>query len=110
VTGQVAGKGGIPGKYARLDVGLELYDLESDIGETTNLAARKPEVVRQLEEKADRSREELGDSLRKRVGRGIRPPDRAPDQESAGSSLARRNERPTSPKPSRPLAPRPRSG
>ena len=63
-------------------MGLELYDLESDIGETTNLAGRRPEVVRQLEEKAERFREELGDSLRNRVGRAIRPPDRAPDREA----------------------------
>ena len=82
MNGQAAGKGGIPGKYARLAVGLELYDLESDIGETTNLACRRPEVVRQLEEKAERFRKELGDSLRKCAGRGIRPPDRAPDQEA----------------------------
>jgi hypothetical protein len=31
---------------------IELYDLESDIGETTNLAAGHPEVVQQLLELA----------------------------------------------------------
>ncbi|MDR3621464.1 MAG: sulfatase [Paludisphaera borealis] len=79
MIGQAAGKGGVPGKYAQLAVGLELYDLESDIGETTNLAERKPEIVRQLEEKAERFREELGDSLQKRAGKAVRPPDRVSD-------------------------------
>ena len=29
--------------------GLELYDLDEEIGETTNLAARNPDVVRKLQ-------------------------------------------------------------
>jgi arylsulfatase A len=88
MNGQAPGKGGTPGKYAKLTVGLELYDLKSDVGETKNLAAQRPEVVRQLEEKAERFREELGDSLQKRAGRGIRPPDRASDQEATIPSPA----------------------
>lgn len=86
MNGQAPGKGGIPGKYARLHVGLELYDLQTDIGETTNLANRRPEVVRELEEKAERFRDELGDSLKKRVGSGVRPPDRAPVPEPAAKA------------------------
>jgi arylsulfatase A-like enzyme len=84
VVGQTPGQGGTPAKYGRLDVGLELYDLESDIGETTNLASRRPEVVRELEEKAEPFRAELGDSLKKRQGVGVRPADDATDREPAG--------------------------
>jgi arylsulfatase A-like enzyme len=84
MVGQIAGKGGTPAKYGRLAVGLELYDLESDIGETTNLASRRPEVVRELEEKAKQFRAELGDSLEKREGVGVRPADYATAPEPTG--------------------------
>jgi arylsulfatase A len=73
MIGQGAGHGGAPGKYKPLPVGLELYDLETDLGETTNLAARHPEVVRELQVKADAIREQLGDGLRKQPGHDIRP-------------------------------------
>jgi len=39
----------------------ELYDLESDIGETTNLAAKYPDVVKRLLALAEKAREDLGD-------------------------------------------------
>jgi len=84
MQGQASGKGGIPGKYKRLTAGLELYDLESDIGETTNLASQKPDVVRALEEKAERFRSELGDSLKKRTGIAVRPPDQVTDETPDG--------------------------
>lgn len=38
------------------DAALELYDLESDIGETNNLASDFPEIVRQLEQIISRER------------------------------------------------------
>lgn len=38
-----------------------LYDLEADISETTNLAAKYPDVVRRLLALAERAREDLGD-------------------------------------------------
>ena len=38
-----------------------LYDLESDIGETTNVAEDHPEVVQRLVALAERAREDLGD-------------------------------------------------
>jgi arylsulfatase A len=57
-----------------LPVGLELYDLEIDIGWTTKLAAKYPELVRDLQTRADAIRVELGDSLtRKRTGHAVRP-------------------------------------
>ena len=73
MIGQAPGGGGHPGKYRPLPVGLELYDLEADPGETTNLAARYPEVIRELQAKADGIREQLGDSLTKKAGNAVRP-------------------------------------
>ena len=49
---------------------LALYNLESDIGETTNVAADHPEVVERLTALADAGREELGDY--DRIGTGVR--------------------------------------
>ena len=73
-----AGTGGIPGKYRQADVPLALYDLVADIGETTDVAAAHPDVVARLQGLAEKAREDLGDSLTKRTGRGLREPGRAP--------------------------------
>ena len=60
--------------------GLELYDLEQDPGETRNVAAANPEVVKKLQQLADKAREELGDvvpgSPQKVLGKGVREPGR----------------------------------
>jgi arylsulfatase A-like enzyme len=73
IHGQPPGKDGTPTKYLPLPVGLELYDLESDLGETKNLAAARPDVVQHLQSLADAMRAQLGDSLTKRVGTAARP-------------------------------------
>jgi arylsulfatase A-like enzyme len=39
----------------------ELYDLRADIGETHNLAARRPDIVQHLTRLAEHAREDLGD-------------------------------------------------
>jgi arylsulfatase A len=62
-----------PGKYATKEIGLELFNLEQDIGETTNVAAQHPEVVKRLQALAEASREDLGDSGTKRDGKKVRP-------------------------------------
>ena len=49
---------------------LSLYNLESDIGETTNVAAEHADVVERLTALADVAREELGDY--DRMGSGVR--------------------------------------
>ena len=53
---------------------LALYDLSADVGETTDLAAANPEVVKRLTAYAERAREDLGDALTGRKGRNLRPP------------------------------------
>lgn len=62
-----------PGKYETKEIGLELFNLEQDIGETTNVAAQHPEVVKQLQALAEAAREDLGDSGVKRDGKNVRP-------------------------------------
>ncbi len=68
-----AGGEGKPGKDTYPMLELSLYDLEADIGETTNLANKHPEVVKQLMVFVERAREDLGDSLTKREGKNVRP-------------------------------------
>ncbi|MBN2416863.1 sulfatase [bacterium] len=67
------GTGGMPGPYANIDVGLELYDLEADISETRNVAAEHPDTVRRLQQLAETIREQLGDNLTNRTGSEVRP-------------------------------------
>ena len=77
MRGREPGNNGIPGTYdygAR--VGLELFDLEADPGETTDVAGNHPEVVARLAELADVARARLGDRLNGVEGTGIRRPGR----------------------------------
>jgi arylsulfatase A-like enzyme len=70
------GSGGRPGKYQQLKIEPSLFDLKSDPNETTDVAAEHPDVVKRLEALAEKAREDLGDSLTKRKGEGVRPPGR----------------------------------
>ena len=73
---QRGGSGGRPGPYVEKRIELSLYDLESDVGETTDVAAEHPEVVERLKALAESMRDDLGDSLTGRKGRGVRAPGR----------------------------------
>jgi arylsulfatase len=68
------GKGGLPGPYAHSETGLELYDLENDIGEKHDVADKYPGVVERLTALGERARKELGD--KEQVGEEVRPPGR----------------------------------
>jgi arylsulfatase A-like enzyme len=74
MKGQAPGKDGLPGKYAALPVGLELYQLTEDLSETTNVAPQHADLVTALQAKADVMRAELGDSLTKTPAKAVRPP------------------------------------
>jgi len=68
------GSEGKPGKsQTRKILEPELYHLDNDLGETTNLANEKPEVVERLMKLVDAGRAELGDALTKSKGSGVRP-------------------------------------
>lgn len=61
---QPRAEGGIPVKYeSRKIQEPELYDLANDPGETLNVAAKNPEIVARMEERAALIRKELGDKL-----------------------------------------------
>ncbi len=53
-----------------------LYDLKTDIGETSDVSARYPSVVAKLEAMVALCREDLGDVLTGRAGKNRRPPGR----------------------------------
>jgi arylsulfatase len=74
--GRPGGRDGIPAKYEQRKIeAAELYDMDNDIGEATNVAAQHPDIVKRLEAIAERARADLGDTLTKRTGAGIRPAD-----------------------------------
>lgn len=73
LQGKPGGRDGVPVPNIMLEVGLELYDLESDPGETHDVAYRHPEVVERLQRLANKAREDLGDTRSYQVGRGVRP-------------------------------------
>lgn len=78
------GNDGFPGPYDRKTTGLELYDLETDVQESRDVAAQNPEVVKRLQQLGDQARQELGDKIMGLTGTGVRPtgPDVVPEGES----------------------------
>ncbi len=70
------GKDGRPNGYTQEETGLALYDLENDIGETTDVKEKHPDVVKRLKKLANAARKELGDSAKKMKGNGVREPGR----------------------------------
>ncbi len=77
LAGKPPGHDGKPAKEQQAKTGLALYDLEADPGETTDVAAKHPEVVKRLEALAEKARAELGDSATGQKGRGERSPAQA---------------------------------
>jgi arylsulfatase len=68
------GKDGMPGKYLWPATGLELYDLETDIGETRNVLLEHPGVLAKMQSLAKAMRTRLGDDLQNVGGRERRKP------------------------------------
>ncbi len=75
LAGQPGGQEGMPVRYqqGKLEQ-AELYDLVNDVSETTDLAAKHPEIVQRLQSEAEKARAELGDALTQRTGQGTREP------------------------------------
>ncbi|MEO2032698.1 MAG: sulfatase [Planctomycetaceae bacterium] len=61
MNGRPGGTGGIPTRYSQANIGQELFDLEADVGETTDVAGQNPDVVARLSRLAAGMRKELGD-------------------------------------------------
>ncbi len=75
---QPKAKNGIPAKYRQAKIGQpQLFDLDADIGEKTDVAAQHADIVSRLTGYANTMRAELGDSLTKTKGSANREPARA---------------------------------
>lgn len=70
------GRDGHPGPYAFPTAPDALYDLDNDIGETTDVSADHPDVVARLDALAEEARRALGDRLSGRTGEDVREPGR----------------------------------
>ena len=73
MAGKPGGKDGSPNPYSQGSIGLELFDLDSDPAESTDVAAAHPDVVQRLQKLAELARRDLGDTLTKTKGAGVRP-------------------------------------
>jgi len=68
LAGRPGGSRGKPARYSQARTGVALFDLENDIGEKRNVAAKHPEVVNRLTEMAKKFDQEL-QSNRRPAGR-----------------------------------------
>ena len=73
LNGHPGGTGGLPVGYTNLTAQKALYDLETDVSETTDVSEQHPEVVKELEAAAAKYRIGLGDRLHQVQGNEIRP-------------------------------------
>ncbi len=78
MDGGEAGRDGLPGTYNYREQGLALYDLDTDPGETTDVAQRHPEIVDRLLRLVEQGRRDIGDALTNTRGENARPPGRVP--------------------------------
>ncbi|MGA0409438.1 MAG: arylsulfatase, partial [Limisphaerales bacterium] len=76
MAGRPGGTQGIPTEYEQSRIDLSLFNLEEDMGETTDLSQQHPEIVRKMQGLADAMRQDLGDSLTQVIGKGNREPGR----------------------------------
>ena len=75
LAGKPGGGDGEPAEYGTASLETpHLYDLQTDIGETTDVADSNSAMVERLLSFAEKFREELGDSLTDRTGHGNRAP------------------------------------
>jgi arylsulfatase A-like enzyme len=66
------GGGGLPGHgQTKAEIVLSLFDLETDVGETTNVLSQHPTIVARLQGLAERARNDVGDG--QTSGPNVRP-------------------------------------
>lgn len=68
------GNNGVRGRTADVSEPMALYNLRTDPGETVDVQAQHPEVVKRLQMLADKYRHDLGDNLTHVEGTGTRKP------------------------------------
>ena len=73
MAGRPGGRDGFPNDYRQAKIGLSLFNLRDDIGETTDLSANHPDIVARLQKLGDDARRELGDALTGQKGQSRRP-------------------------------------
>ena len=66
---------------------IELYHLDKDIAESSNVAKENPEKVAELMKHAEAARAELGDKLTKSKGSDLREPGRLTEEEGKALDL-----------------------
>jgi arylsulfatase A-like enzyme len=76
LKGHPGGTGGLPVPYQSAMAVEALYDLDNDIGETTDVSEKFPEVIAELKAAAEVFRDQLGDRLTDAKGSEVRPPGR----------------------------------
>jgi len=74
MAGKPGGKGGIPARYSQAKIELSLFDMEKDMGETTDMKDKYPQVLKKLQALGEKMRTELGDT--RQQGKGMRQPGR----------------------------------
>jgi arylsulfatase A len=80
LNGRTGGRDGQPAPYDQRKVSQpELYNVDADISETKDVAAAHPDEVKRLLQLAEQARDDLGDSLVGRKGKGARDPGRLAD-------------------------------
>ncbi len=73
LAGRKGGTGGTPVDYQQAKTDLALFDMKNDVGETTDVSAKHPQIVQRLKKAAEEARSQLGDKLTGRQGSEIRP-------------------------------------
>ncbi|MDR2438433.1 MAG: sulfatase [Planctomycetaceae bacterium] len=71
MKGQEPGKDGTPGKYVQKKTPMVLYDLQNDVGETTDVSEEHPEILKRLQNAANAIIADLGNGNQN--GPGVRP-------------------------------------
>ena len=74
IEGKTGATGGKPNGYQKTNIGLALYNLRQDIGESKNLAANEEGIVELIKQKADAIRADIGDTNTRQKGSGLRDP------------------------------------
>jgi arylsulfatase A-like enzyme len=64
MAGKPGGTGGIPTRYSQAKIGLALFDLKKDVGESNDLSKYHPEIVKRLSALGRAFHEDLGKTKR----------------------------------------------